>query len=90
MKDGSRPGDDKYFIEFSQEQLRSGAWMADRMYKIQLRLASESFENEPGAIAEKQEFMSEWSKVCLVCPIITPELSLTGFEEFEEKDCFIF
>ena len=82
--DNSRPGDDKYYIEISHTQLRMQSWTPDRMYKVQLRLSSESFENTPGVLVGKQDVMSEWSKVCLISPILTPVLQLMHLDANEE------
>lgn len=74
---------DKFYIEISSDDLKAKQWALNRAYKVQLRLSNIQINNTPSSIVQNQDSMSEWSKVCLIQPIATPELELKGFYSLE-------
>lgn len=86
-EDKNRNSDDKYYIEFSQEYLLGETWEKDKCYKVQIRFSDITLEspeenlNTNSAIIKYSDYFSEWSTVCLLHPILKPELSLKGFND---------
>lgn len=85
--DETKTTDDKYYVIISNEDLEEG-FEIDTYYKAQIRFtgktAAAQSHAKPQAIdtwlAENLEHFSEWSTICLIRGISTPDLTVSGFE----------
>ena len=96
QKDNTIETDMKYFIEINSSDLKEG-FKTNRFYKVQIRF-TDSNVNEPppengglaGWLVDKQSYFSEWSSVCLIRGIETPQVTLRGFENNLQNKEIIF
>ena len=78
----------KYYIEITKEDISGGEFELNLYYKVQIRFTSVDATyvslNVPQAIdswlTTNQSSFSEWSSVCLIRAISTPDLELTGWD----------
>ena len=80
-------GDDKYYIDIPNTYFTNNVLEINQFYKVQIRFASTEADNWDGNQTtlytwnnQNLEFLSEWSRVCLLKPISTPSIQLTGFD----------
>lgn len=85
--------DDKYYVEITKEDINGGAFELNQYYKVQIRFtgagaASVSLD-APQAIdswlAANQSYFSEWSSICLIRAISTPDLEISGWDIIDNK-----
>lgn len=87
QEDASRTSDDRYYIELNKTDIQGGQFEINQYYKIQMRFthvdAAEVSLATPQAIdgwlAANINLFSEWSTVCLIRGISTPQLAVSGF-----------
>jgi hypothetical protein len=82
-RDFYKTGDDKYYVDINQKDLSNSSWEVNKTYKIQIRFSNINgeIENTDSFIVKNQDYFSEWSTVCLLYPILEPELKLNNFDE---------
>lgn len=86
-EDTNRTSDDKYYIELNKTDIQGGKFEINQYYKVQMRFthinAAEVSLTTPQAIdgwlAANINLFSEWSTVCLIRGISTPQLAVSGF-----------
>ena len=86
-EDTNRTSDDKYYIELNKTDIQGGQFEINQYYKVQMRFthvdAAEVSLTTPQAIdgwlAANINLFSEWSTVCLIRGISTPQLAVSGF-----------
>ena len=83
-----------YYITIPVKAIKGGAWNINQFYKIQLRfdncdwngLPLEERPDTPAKISDylltKTEHFSEWSTVCLIRPILQPNMRIKVFDNF--------
>lgn len=83
--DNSKVTKNKYYIDISNADIQDTGFEIDRYYKVQLRLCSREASNPPISatsqpvsswLVDNQDYFSEWSSICLIKPISTPQLEL--------------
>ena len=85
QEDATRTSDDRYYIEIKKTDIQGGDFEINQYYKVQLRFTHKDAPNTPtdgkldGWLAANINYFSEWSTVCLVRGISSPELSVSGF-----------
>lgn len=87
QEDTSRTSDDRYYIELNKTDIQGGQFEINQYYKVQMRFthvdAAEVSLATPQAIdgwlAANINLFSEWSTVCLIRGISTPQLAVSGF-----------
>ena len=86
QKDNTVETDMKYFIEISASDLKGG-FKTNRFYKVQIRFTDSNIIDKPtqssglaGWLVDNQLYFSEWSSVCLIRGIETPQVTLRGVE----------
>ena len=85
--------DDKYYIEISKEDNNGGEFELNLYYKVQIRITSKEASavsmSFPQAIdiwlTTNQSYFSEWSSVCLIRAISSPDLEITGWDIKDNK-----
>jgi hypothetical protein len=85
-KDNERTSDDKYYIDIYNSNLLNETWEKNKIYKIQLRFSninniSENTVVTESFIEDNKNLFSEWSTVCLIYPILQPELEINRFDK---------
>jgi hypothetical protein len=87
-EDESRTSDDRYYIELNKTDIQGGQFEINQYYKVQMRFTLKTDEtkislNTPqkidGWLAKYINSFSEWSTVCLIRGISTPQLAVSGF-----------
>jgi hypothetical protein len=86
-EDTTKTSDDRYYIEIYKTDIQGGAFEINQYYKVQMRFthidATSVSLTTPQAIdgwlAANINQFSEWSTVCLVRGISTPQLAVSGF-----------
>lgn len=86
-EDTTKTSDDRYYIEIYKTDIQGGAFEINQYYKVQMRFthidaASVSLTTPQaidGWLAANINQFSEWSTVCLVRGISTPQLAVSGF-----------
>ena len=87
QEDTSKTSDDRYYIELNKTDIQGGKFEINQYYKVQMRFthidAAEVSLTVPQAIdgwlAANINLFSEWSTVCLIRGISTPQLAVSGF-----------
>lgn len=87
QEDSSKTSDDRYYIELNKTDIQGGQFEINQYYKVQMRFthvdAAEVSLATPQAIdgwlAANINLFSEWSTVCLIRGISTPQLAVSGF-----------
>ena len=87
QEDTSKTSDDRYYIELNKIDIQGGKFEINQYYKVQMRFthidAAEVSLTTPQAIdgwlAANINLFSEWSTVCLIRGISTPQLAVSGF-----------
>lgn len=87
QEDSTRTSDDKYYIEIYKTDIQGGKFEINQYYKVQMRFthidaAGQSLSTPQaidGWLAANINLFSEWSTVCLVRGISTPQLAISGF-----------
>ena len=87
QEDTSKTSDDRYYIELNKTDIQGGKFEINQYYKVQMRFthidAAEVSLTTPQAIdgwlAANINLFSEWSTVCLIRGISTPQLAVSGF-----------
>ena len=87
QEDTSKTSDDRYYIELNKTDIQGGKFEINQYYKVQMRFtyidAAEVSLTAPQAIdgwlAANINLFSEWSTVCLIRGISTPQLAVSGF-----------
>lgn len=87
QEDTSKTSDDRYYIELNKTDIQGGQFEINQYYKVQMRFthvdAAEVSLATPQAIdgwlAANINLFSEWSTVCLIRGISTPQLAVSGF-----------
>ena len=87
QEDTNRISDDRYYIELNKTDIQGGKFEINQYYKVQMRFthvdAAEVSLTTPQAIdgwlAANINLFSEWSTVCLIRGISTPQLAVSGF-----------
>ena len=87
QEDISKTSDDRYYIELNKTDIQGGKFEINQYYKVQMRFthidAAEVSLTTPQAIdgwlAANINLFSEWSTVCLIRGISTPQLAVSGF-----------
>ena len=87
QEDTSRTSDDRYYIELNKTDIQGGQFEINQYYKVQMRFthidAADVSLATPQAIdgwlAANINLFSEWSTVCLIRGISTPQLAVSGF-----------
>ena len=79
----SRDGDDRYYVNITQNDLIDKSWEVNEVYKVQIRLSSVPMDTDPtiNNVIVYQHSFSEWSTVCLIQGIEQPRLILNGFTD---------
>lgn len=78
----------KYYIDITKEDIDGGEFELNQYYKVQVRFtsidASSVSLTPPQAIdswlAANQNYFSEWSSICLIRAISTPDLEIVGWD----------
>lgn len=87
QEDTSKTSDDRYYIELNKTDIQGGKFEINQYYKVQMRFthvdAAGVSLTAPQAIdgwlAANINLFSEWSTVCLIRGISTPQLAVSGF-----------
>lgn len=87
QEDTSKTSDDRYYIELNKTDIQGGQFEINQYYKVQMRFthvdAADVSLAIPQAIdgwlAANINLFSEWSTVCLIRGISTPQLAVSGF-----------
>lgn len=87
QEDIGKTSDDRYYIELNKTDIQGGKFEINQYYKVQMRFthidAAEVSLTTPQAIdgwlAANINLFSEWSTVCLIRGISTPQLAVSGF-----------
>lgn len=87
QEDTSKTSDDRYYIELNKTDIQGGQFEINQYYKVQMRFthidAADVSLATPQAIdgwlAANINLFSEWSTVCLIRGISTPQLAVSGF-----------
>ena len=87
QEDASKTSDDRYYIELNKTDIQGGQFEINQYYKVQMRFthidAADVSLTTPQAIdgwlAANINLFSEWSTVCLIRGISTPQLAVSGF-----------
>lgn len=79
-----------YYISISPTELKNNTFNINQFYKVQLRFDGYSGENTSliegdtakvtQYLTEYQDYFSEWSTVCLIKPILQPNIQLRPFD----------
>lgn len=95
-----RPGEDKYYIEISPDELQEPAmahgikgFQINQYFKVQIRFANNEASDWDGATTSLNAWntlnldkLSEWSKVCIIKAISQPSVVLNGWETSSTTD----
>ena len=89
FKDLKQDSNGMYYVEIAPGDLKNNTFNINQFYKVQLRLDSYDGDNtslittEAGVtqyLLEYQNYFSEWSTVCLIKPILQPNIQLKPFD----------
>ena len=89
FKDLKQDSSGMYYIEIAPGDLKNNTFNINQFYKVQLRFDSYDGDNtslittEAGVtqyLLEYQNYFSEWSTVCLIKPILQPNIQLKPFD----------
>ena len=89
FKDLKQDSNGMYYIEIAPGDLKNNTFNINQFYKVQLRFDSYDGDNtslittEAGVtqyLLEYQNYFSEWSTVCLIKPILQPNIQLKPFD----------
>lgn len=87
--DNTRSGDDKYYIEISNNDIQNG-FSLNQYYKVQIRFTQAGADSPPvsGGIDNwlnaNLNYFSEWSRVVLIRGISMPVLTLNDYPDLSE------
>ena len=85
QEDTSKTSDDRYYIELNKTDIQGGKFEINQYYKVQMRFthidapAAPSNQALDAWLAANINLFSEWSTVCLIRGISTPQLAVSGF-----------
>lgn len=83
----------QYYIQIRKGDIKGGNFNINTYYKVQLRFTSTQASEPPtytgkqsinGWLYENKDYFSEWSTVCLIRGISTPNLKMKNLNEREE------
>lgn len=83
--DNTKTSDDKYYIEILKTDIQGQGFEINQYYKVQMRFTHKDAPAAPDNqaldawLAANIDLFSEWSTVCLIRGISTPQLSISGF-----------
>ena len=89
FKDLEQDSSGMYYVEIAPGDLKNNTFNINQFYKVQLRFDSYDGDNtslittEAGVtqyLLEYQNYFSEWSTVCLIKPILQPNIQLKPFD----------
>ena len=89
FKDLKQDSNGMYYVEIAPGDLKNNTFNINQFYKVQLRFDSYDGDNtslittEAGVtqyLLEYQNYFSEWSTVCLIKPILQPNIQLKPFD----------
>lgn len=85
QEDTTKTSDDKYYIELNKTDIQGGKFEINQYYKVQMRFTHKDAPAAPSNqaldawLAANIDLFSEWSTVCLIRGISTPQLAVSGF-----------
>ena len=85
QEDKIRASDDRYYIELNKTDIQGGKFEINQYYKVQMRFTHKDAPAAPSNqaldawLAANIDLFSEWSTVCLIRGISTPQLAVSGF-----------
>ena len=85
QEDTSKTSDDRYYIELNKTDIQGGKFEINQYYKVQMRFTHKDAPAAPSNqaldawLAANINLFSEWSTVCLIRGISTPQLAVSGF-----------
>lgn len=85
QEDTSKTSDDRYYIELNKTDIQGGKFEINQYYKVQMRFTHKDAPAAPSNqaldawLAANIDLFSEWSTVCLIRGISTPQLAVSGF-----------
>ena len=85
QEDTSKTSDDRYYIELNKTDIQGGKFEINQYYKVQMRFTHKDAPAAPNNqaldawLAANIDLFSEWSTVCLIRGISTPQLAVSGF-----------
>lgn len=87
QEDTSKTSDDRYYIELNKTDIQGGKFEINQYYKVQMRfthvdavgVSLTTPQAIDGWLAANINLFSEWSTVCLIRGISTPQLAVSGF-----------
>ena len=84
-EDTTKTSDDRYYIELNKTDIQGGKFEINQYYKVQMRFTHKDAPAAPSNqaldawLAANINLFSEWSTVCLIRGISTPQLAVSGF-----------
>lgn len=84
-EDTTKTSDDRYYIELNKTDIQGGKFEINQYYKVQMRFTHKDTPAAPSNqaldawLAANINLFSEWSTVCLIRGISTPQLAVSGF-----------
>ena len=84
-EDTTKTSDDRYYIELNKTDIQGGKFEINQYYKVQMRFTHKDAPAAPSNqaldawLAANINLFSEWSTVCLIRGISTPQLTVSGF-----------
>lgn len=84
-EDTTKTSDDRYYIELNKTDIQGGKFEINQYYKVQMRFTHKDAPAAPSSqaldawLAANINLFSEWSTVCLIRGISTPQLAVSGF-----------
>ena len=85
QEDTTKTSDDRYYIELNKTDIQGGKFEINQYYKVQMRFTHKDAPAAPSNqaldawLAANIDLFSEWSTVCLIRGISTPQLAVSGF-----------
>lgn len=85
QEDITKTSDDRYYIELNKTDIQGGKFEINQYYKVQMRFTHKDAPAAPSNqaldawLAANIDLFSEWSTVCLIRGISTPQLAVSGF-----------
>lgn len=85
QEDTTKTSDDRYYIEINKTDIQGGKFEINQYYKVQMRFTHKDAPAAPSNqaldawLAANIDLFSEWSTVCLIRGISTPQLAVSGF-----------
>lgn len=85
LKDETRETDDKYYFEIEPSDMEGGEFEINQYYKVQFRFTSSEapkvdYNKLDSWLTNNLAYFSEWSTVCLIRGISTPNLIIGGLD----------